>query len=326
MEAEAPTINAEWNGWNGLNDAGIEITGADAFWILWGDGQRERVTRNADRNGDGFAETAYAFHSFGNGADGVYKITITDAPNRPETPNLQLRAYLSANDDDGTVVRASNLNDAIVTGDGDDRIFGLGGNDQIIAGAGNDTVFGGEGDNIVVGDAGDDRLYGGSGGGLIGGGDGADTIYGEAGFESIYGDAGDDVIYSGAVGLSGGSHGGYLNGGAGRDLLVGHAGGFDSFEFSAAQDTGLGPLADTIRGFLQGEDRINISEIFQDGFGFIGTARFSGGRDGAEVRYVQGANTTVVYGDVDGDGRQDFQINLQGVYALTGEDFGIFNI
>lgn len=69
----------------------------------------------------------------------------------------------------------------LVTGSGNDTIFGNAAGNEIRAGAGNDTVSGGAGDDKVFGSAGNDTLAGGAGNDLLDGGVGTDVLAGGAG-------------------------------------------------------------------------------------------------------------------------------------------------
>lgn len=109
--------------------------------------------------------------------------------------------------------------DILAGGDNADFVYGLGDDDQLFGWGGNDTLYGGDGDDSIGGQTGNDTLYGG------------------AGSDTLSGGIGDDI----------------LDGGAGQDTLVGGAG-FDTFRFSVG-----GTLHDRVKGFVKGEDRIEIS-------------------------------------------------------------------
>ena len=101
--------------------------------------------------------------------------------------NLKTRG---ANDE----VWGSDGANAIETGEGNDRVFGLAGNDTINAGWGNDLVDGGEGNDHIEGDDGDDILKGGLGTNTLYGGLGADIFLAGAGTDMFDGGAGFDVV------------------------------------------------------------------------------------------------------------------------------------
>ncbi len=101
--------------------------------------------------------------------------------------------------------------------------------------------------------------------------------------------------------------------------MTGDASG-DVFVFDGATDSAVGALRDRITDFEQGSDQIDISAIAS--FAFIGSAAFSG-TSGPELRAAGNAtaNRTTISGDVDGDGNADFQISLDGGFALHEADF-----
>lgn len=175
----------------------------------------------------------------------------------------------------------------------------------------------------ILGTLGDDRrLNGTSRSDLIDGLKGDDRISGLAGADTLRGGAGDDT-------LIGGTGGDRLIGGAGADMLTGGAGA-DVFVFEAPADS-RGGGADVIADFGKG-DRIDLRAIDAHAakakdqtFAFIGEDAF--GKKAGELRYEQvdraGTRTdfTVVTGDVNGDGRADFEIRLAGLKDLSAGDF-----
>ncbi|NKD45804.1 matrixin family metalloprotease [Haematospirillum jordaniae] len=66
--------------------------------------------------------------------------------------------------------------EAIIGGDGDDRITGNDGNNILLGNAGNDILKGGAGDDALHGGDGDDHLDGGPGNDFLAGGAGKDTV------------------------------------------------------------------------------------------------------------------------------------------------------
>ena len=83
--------------------------------------------------------------------------------------------YIRVNSNEHFVIGGTENDDTIVSGGGDDAIWGKGGNDTIEAGYGVDKVFGGEGDDIITN---------------------AGTDIGEADF--LHGNEGNDVIHGGS--------------------------------------------------------------------------------------------------------------------------------
>ena len=173
-----------------------------------------------------------------------------------------------------------------IFGDGtsSNTLYGLGGDDYIVAGSDNDTIHGGDDD---------------------------DTIDGGAGNDVLTGDDGDDVLV----------------GGAGKDKLPGGAGA-DRFVYQALSDSPVGAGRDIITDFTPGTDVIDVSAIDantkvagQQGFTFIGDSAF--GHQAGQLQYSYIGNSTIVTGDVDGNGTADFQIQLSGHLTLTASDFDL---
>jgi len=168
---------------------------------------------------------------------------------------------------------------------------------------------------------------------------GNDRLTGTAFAETLIGRAGNDT-------LSGGGGQDTLIGGAGVDLLRGGAGA-DTFVFAARDSApgyagyisngALNPLSgagqrDIILDFTHGQDRIDLSGIDTDpgragdqAFAWRGSGNFSGLRAEVIFRQFDAAQTandrTIIYGDLDGDGRADLQIELAGLIPLTRDDF-----
>jgi Ca2+-binding RTX toxin-like protein len=129
---------------------------------------------------------------------------------------------------------------------------------------------------------------------LILGSSGADKIVGGATNDIIHGDSGADT----------------LTGGAGADVFV-----YDSLNDALAAK-GRATAVDTITDFQNGTDRLDLSDL--------GHMTFKGQSSTLAAHevswYVSGGNTFVI-GDVTGDGKSDFIIQLSGTHAMTGSDF-----
>lgn len=193
--------------------------------------------------------------------------------------------------------------DLVSLGDGGDSAYGRGGDDQFLGEGGNDYLFG---------EAGNDRLDGGSSNDFLYGGSDNDTVIGGAGADTIYGQDGDDVI----------------TGGSGLDQLFGGAGS-DRFVFTLVGDTGSTSVtADRIGDFSIGQgDRIDLSAMdaitggADDSFSFIGSTAFTG--VAGQLRAVVSGSSTIVSGDVNGDGVADFLIRIDGAHSITAGDLVI---
>ncbi|VVP33437.1 hypothetical protein PS900_04477 [Pseudomonas fluorescens] len=132
----------------------------------------------------------------------VVSLVIRDNPDTvgPDTN------YLKYTGEDHIVMGGTAGNDIIISGEGDDTLYGDGGNDLLEGGAGNDAVLGGAGDDIISDSFGDNRLEGNDGndvivagsmlvgGNLILGGDGQDFIITTEDISLTFGGQGDDFI------------------------------------------------------------------------------------------------------------------------------------
>ena len=178
------------------------------------------------------------------------------------------------------------------------KLFGNGANDTLGGLAGSDYLEGGDGTDVLDGGAGNDELHGGMDTDFLAGRAGNDTLFGE--------DSGD-----------------FMDGGAGKDLLFGGAGN-DLFEFNELSDSDVGAAKrDVIEDFAQGADLITLVSIDanttngpgDDAFDMIGLFAFSG--TAGELRFKFTNGSTIIEGDVNGDAKADFQIELLGHFMLS---------
>jgi hypothetical protein len=135
--------------------------------------------------------------------------------------------------------------------------------------------------------------------------------------EAISGSQFDDKIKLGRDGWAWGDNGDdRITDGIGTQWLGGGAG-QDTFIFASVKNMNVDKDLDYIDDFSQGDgDRLDLSAI--NGLSFEGTGKFEGGK---EVRYAFDGDSTIVSGDVDGDKKTDFQIELNGKINLTVDDF-----
>lgn len=194
--------------------------------------------------------------------------------------------------------------------DGKDTYTGTAFNDVVKGFDGNDTLRGEGGNDKLDGGDGNDRLYGGEGNDKLTGGNDNDKLYGDAGNDQLTGGAGNDVLVGG-LGKD------TLNGGPGKDKFV-----YESVEDSTVAASGR----DLIRSFKSGDDKIDLRAIDADtgkkgdqSFDLVDGTKFSK-TAGELIVKVQGGHTFVM-GDVDGDGKADFSIDLVGKKALADSDF-----
>ncbi|SCY90200.1 Ig-like domain-containing protein [Microvirga guangxiensis] len=246
--------------------------------------------------------------------------------------------------DGSQVVFADDASQHIVLGADDDTIHGGGGNDYIGSHGGDDWLYGDDGNDTVSGGAGNDHLWGGSGNDRLDGGLGNDTLRGDAGNDTLYGGSGNDALWGGSgkdrlygeAGndkLRGEAGNDWILGGLGRDQMWGGAGS-DTFAFHSVRESRVGSQRDIIRDFQSGRDKIDLRKIDADatqkgnqaftwswadkawpflnphkaatallGSGFTGKA--------GQLRYENG----ILMGDVNGDGRADFEVRIIGSFA-----------
>jgi hypothetical protein len=231
----------------------------------------------------------------------------------------------------------------IFSGAGADTLTGDAGANQLDGGLGADTMAGGAGnDTYVVRDSGDVIIE------LAGGGRDAVKAFVShtladnvenltlAGAARGTGNALANVINgsAGAERLEGLGGRDTLIGGGGRDVLAGGADA-DTFVFGAVSDSSLASAqTDRIVDFSRAEgDKIYLVGIdanttnaagTNDAFAFIGSAGFTAGAPGQlRTFFNAAAGVQVVQGDVNGDGRADFQIFLESPtnLGLTASDF-----
>jgi len=143
-------------------------------------------------------------------------------------------------------------------------------------------------------------------------GDAADNVlYGEAGVDNLNGAGGADAIF----------------GGGGKDDLYGGAGTDTFFLNTAAGSTADIAGRDVIHDFSSADhDRIDVHLMDADtgkrgnqAFDFIGMHGFH--HHAGELRYVQKGRDSFVYGDINGDGKADFALEINGKVDFHATDF-----
>jgi serralysin len=143
------------------------------------------------------------------------------------------------------------------------------------------------------------------------GGTGSDKLMGGKGNDQLLGGTGNDTLV-GSNGLD------KLTGGAGADIFV-----FSSIKDSTAAASGRDTIADFSRS--QG-DKIDLKTIDANSrsggnqeFAFIGADKFH--KIAGELRYEKKSGDTFIFADINGDGKADFSINLDGSLSLKASDF-----
>jgi serralysin len=215
-----------------------------------------------------------------------------------ESGDMTLCELLGGDGNDTLKVSRSGLADG---GRGKDTIFGSDGDDELYGGVGNDTI---SGQNAPMVFGGHDRIDGGSGNDFCDGGTGDDKLFGGAGGDALVGGLGRDVLVGG-TGRDG------LNGGDDDNAV-------DIFRFTSVKDSLPGAPNRDVIVFFEEIDlfdlaRIdaNTNRVGDQKFNFIGNAAF--GHHAAELRFAN----NILSGDVDGDGKADFQVQVIGA-VLAG--------
>lgn len=234
----------------------------------------------------------------------TFTLSVSGIPEDDFAPSGGIVSKATAKILDGTVKGTS----------GSDVLLGTSGADRIEAGAGSDRLSGLEANDRLYGDSGSDKIYGGNGHDRGYGGSGTDTVAGGKGNDQLFGGSGKDKLY-------GGDGNDRLYGDAGADRLYGGAGD-DTFIFTKVGSSPVGKGRDRIYGFDRDDDLIDLSGIDANtkktgnqAFEFIGNKQYSD--TPGELRF----SGKVIAGDVDGDGKSDFNIELASISKLGAGDF-----
>ncbi|MGH6736811.1 MAG: calcium-binding protein, partial [Methyloceanibacter sp.] len=185
----------------------------------------------------------------------------------------------------GSIKVPNNVETLAVIGGGDGlkvKAVGTSADDSIQGGSIQGTV-----EFRLSGLGGDDTLMGGEKSDWLGGGIGNDTLDGSDGTDKLIGSRGKDSLF----------------GGADRDF----------FDFNSIKDSVKGSNRDVIGDFERGIDDIDLRDIDakkgvsgNNKFKFIGKQDFHDKK--GELRYEDKGSKVVVQGDVNGDGKADFEI------------------
>jgi Ca2+-binding RTX toxin-like protein len=156
---------------------------------------------------------------------------------------------------------------------------------------------------------------------------------GTIGVDNIIGTSANDTYLAGFTAndtINGGAGNDNLTGGVGKDTLTGGTG-KDIFDYNVKTESGTAVTArDIIKDFAHASDKIDLSTIDANStvagnqkFGTITKVAKAGAfHVGAgELHFYQAAGHTYVEGDITGDHKADFSIDLVGLKALTNIDF-----
>ncbi len=276
------------------NDVMWGVAGDDFLFGLFGNDMLDGGT-GADTMNGGYGDDAYIVDNTGDvlldpgGVD-----TAWSSVSRTLGYGVEHLALTGAAAIRGTGNASANR---ITGNDAVNVLTGLGGNDTLRGNGSNDQNFGG---------AGNDSLYGGLGN---------DKLLGDAGNDILKGDAGNDILI----------------GGANKDTMTGGAG-LDDFDFDKVTEIGIGGTRDRITDLVHVQDDIDLSTIDakagvsgNNSFKFIGAQAFHNVTGELHYFRINATGTandkTIVEGDINGDGRADFQIELTGLKTLSAGDF-----
>lgn len=241
-------------------------------------------------------------------------------------------------------------NDLLLGEEGNDILMGEAGDDELHGGAGDDTLAGGEGSDALVAGAGDDVIVAEAGDGddRIDGGEGSDTLVLATTSANAFVDLSAGIATSAESGTDTFLSIENVTGGAGDDTFVASqeqnifvgGEGDDVFVFRTIESAGLGLRRDKILDFETG-DRIDLDDIakglesmIEDAFAGAAVRRFLllGAEQefsaAGQMKYAHFTNDaggaspyTLLMGNVDGSLDVDFEIEIQGHYNFTPDDF-----
>lgn len=227
------------------------------------------------------------------------------------------------------LTRGNDLDNVLIGGSHNDELFGFAGDDHLDGGAGADLLDGGADNDTVDYSASSAAVSINFASGKYSGGDAAGDML--ISIENVTGSAYADKLIGnqGANVLNGGAGGDTINGGGGADVLWGGAGS-DLFVFKTPGEISTSSAHDVLMDFEAGGsssaiDHIDLSAIDaiagskkNDAFTFVGDHAFSG--KAGELQVVTQNGVGMVSGDVDGDGRADFTIEVHYTGSLGAAD------
>lgn len=315
--------------------AAAAVDGSNGFMIVGRTSNYDPIEAAGDFNGDGFDDLLcgdYKDSSHGDRAGAVYIVyghaggfdAAVDVNTLTSETGLKIVGALPGNEIGFLMTALGDVN-----GDGVDDI-GISDPNHLAADTGLDSgaayvVYGLLPEDAVnrTGGAGDDHLVGGGLNDRLSGLKGADALYGNGGRDLLAGGTGDDVLRAGdgKDKLIGGDGADTLVGGEGKDKLFGGTGG-DVFRYeSAAQssttsrdlisDLGVGDIIDL---------RLIDADVNTEGDqAFSLVSKFGRHAGDLVLTYDNHSHITLLQGDLDGNGKADFAIQIQGQHLdFTG--------
>ncbi|MBU1278123.1 MAG: hypothetical protein KJ875_05580 [Alphaproteobacteria bacterium] len=211
----------------------------------------------------------------------------------------------------------------LISGDGNDIVYGDDGDNHLYTRLGHDYVEAGGGDDIVIASHGNDTVYGGAGNDIINGGNGKDRLVGDSGNDRLVGEDGDDTLLNleGVGWLIAGDGDDFLLDGSGNGVLAGNAG-HDRMNGGGGNDRMLGDAGDDIMSGGNGIDRMT---------GGSGNDNLTGGngadifvfRDGSEMDTITDFEIGIDRLFIDAvltDGNYDANHTIATYCTLSGTD------
>jgi Ca2+-binding RTX toxin-like protein len=224
-------------------------------------------------------------------ADGGAGIDIYDASNTASSNTINIDTVTHT----GTVGAGVGVGPNVALG-ADIAADFLKGFENVLGGSGIDVIYGSKSANQIFGLGGKDELWGYGGNDKLDGGMDNDLLIGGAGRDQLSGGSGDDTFYFLTLAESGKTA-------ATRDLIVDFGNGTDKIDLS----------------FLDANTKVAGNQQFTLIAADLGFGAFT--KNAGELHFRRAGGNTLVEGDINGDGKTDFQIELAGYHFLDGGDF-----
>lgn len=198
-------LDASTASWNVVLEGGagddVLIGGSGHDWLQGGDGADTLVGGKGDDVLLADTDDVTAAHRNGTGIDGGdgfdFLLFSGTAAQNIDADSFHVEAVITGDGNDRLLGVSDATSYVFDAGSGDDTLISAGGNDVLTGGAGNDLLDAGAGNDQLIGGAGTDVLKGGAGDDLLVGGGGEDKLEGGAG-NDVYllnrGDGADRIL------------------------------------------------------------------------------------------------------------------------------------
>ncbi|MBB6510418.1 Ca2+-binding RTX toxin-like protein [Rhizobium soli] len=256
--------------------------------------------------------------------DNKYEVIVAASDGELQAAQTVL---VSVTDVRGKAVNGTSKNDKLVGTAEDDTLNGKAGIDSLTGGSGGDTyVVDNTGDRVVERSGEGIDLVKASVSYTLSSNIENLTLTGSKSINATGNNLANELVGNSAANtLKGGIGNDSIHGSLGADSLYGGTG-KDKFIFTALKDSTL-KATDTIFDFNgKAGDRIDLAAIDantrvrgDDSFTFIGKNEFS--KKAGELRFDKVSGDTVIYADVNGDGKADFAVDFDQAVTLTKDYF-----